>query len=779
MNFFTIDTVIRIMSRRFCSLFLLALAGAALAQQGDERGARMDPVVPERLIPPSPVLAVEDALKSFQIAPGFVIEPVAAEPWVEKPVCLDFDPAGRMWVCEMRGFMPDVDGKGESVPEGRIVILEDTDGDGKVDKRTVFLDKMLLPRAIAVFADGVLFMDEKQFCWIKRNGDKPDGKPVVIDSKLMSGGNVEHKPNGLLPNIDNFYYLSKSDRRVRRTEKEWVMEPTAFRGQWGIARDDQGRLYHNNNSTLLFGDLIAPNLLLGNEKVKMKFKDQVQLGSNLVWPVRVTPAVNRGYIAKKNGYDGNSLDPKTFKLISATSASGMAIYRGTNFPKNWYGMAFVTEPVSNLVKAIRIEEKNGEMTGEHPLREKEFLASTDERFRPVNLYTAPDGSLYLLDMYHGIIQHKTYMTTYLRKQTLERGLEAPAFGHGRIYRIRSTSGKLERVADIEKLQGVDLVRVLMHPNAWQRETAQRVLVERKDPETVPLVEKLTAAGPIVARMHALWTLEGMNALKPEHLLPALRDKDAKLQLTALWVGTTLQAADLEKLGPTLIALKPSNAEVIPYHVRLLGQVGTPAAYKRMAEILRSEGTDHFVREAAISGLRGREKAFLEAEEKNLRDSQLKEWLAQGGKSSPFGEPVAESLKGEALLSYQRGKALFHGEAACFGCHGTDGSGMANLGPPLDSSEWVTGKPETLARILLHGMSGPVTVAGETYSPESDMPGLEMNPAMTNQALADISTYIRNEWSNKAAPVSPAVIATQREQGKSRGGKPWTAAELQK
>ena len=155
---------------------LAALIGTLplAAQQGDRKGHdNMAPVVPESEIPPSPVLSVADALKSFQIAPGFVIEPVATEPLVDKPVCLDFDPAGRIWVCEMRGYMPDIDGKGEDIPEGRISVLEDSDGDGKADKKTVFLDKVLLPRAVTVFDDGILFLDEHRLMWAKRDGLKP------------------------------------------------------------------------------------------------------------------------------------------------------------------------------------------------------------------------------------------------------------------------------------------------------------------------------------------------------------------------------------------------------------------------------------------------------------------------------------------------------------------------------------------------------------------------------------------------------------------------------
>ena len=131
----------------------------------------------------------------------------------------------------------------------------------------------------------------------------------------------------------------------------------------------------------------------------------------------------------------------------------------------------------------------------------------------------------------------------------------------------------------------------------------------------------------------------------------------------------------------------------------------------------------------------------------------------------------------AQLTIERGKALFAGEAVCFSCHGPDGSGVQALGPPLDESEWVTGKPGVLIRIMLHGMTGPVTVAGKTYTPSADMPALGMNPLFTDQKLADIATYIRNEWSNKAPAVTAAEVAKEREATNDRSGRPWTAAEL--
>ena len=759
------------------SLFAALLTTLPLAaQQGDRDGHdNMAPVVPESEIPPSPVLSVEDALKTFEIAPGFVIEPVATEPLVEKPVCLDFDPAGRMWVCEMRGYMPDIDGKGESVPEGRISVLEDSDGDGMADKRTVFLDKVLLPRAVAVFEDGILFLDEHRLCWVKRDGLKPAGGVEVIDDKFNGGGNVEHKPNGLMPNLDNWLYLAKSDKRLRRVNGKWIIEPTAFRGQWGIARDDWGRLYHNHNSAFLFGESLAPNLLTANPAVKPKYNDTAQLGSNRTWPIRVTPAVNRAYMDKKNGYKEQTLDPKTHKLINTTASAGMTVYRGTNFPKGWYGTGFTAESVANLVKAIRIDEKDGKLGGSHPLGEKEFLASTDERFRPVNLYTAPDGSLYLVDMYHGIIQHKTYQTSYLREQHLARGLDKPGFGHGRIYRIRSKSGKLEPKVDIGALEGLELVKMLMHPNAWQRETAQRVLVGRKDPATIPLLAKLAAKGQPVARVHAFWTLEGMGELKAEHLIEPLKDKDPKVQSSALWACTRLPSAELATLESGLVALKPAAPESAPYLARVLGTIGTPRALEALAKLLEDDAKVRFIREAAISGLHGHEADF-----KPLADTKDKgfiAWLDQGAKDAAAKGPQGPSLKGEQLASWERGKLLFAGEAVCFSCHGPDGSGVQALGPPLDGSEWVTGNPDVLVKIMLHGMTGPVTVAGETYTTTADMPALGMNPMFTDQKLADIATYVRNVWSNKAPAVSSDQVKELRASTKDRSGRPWTADEL--
>jgi len=755
------------------------LPSLALAQQGDRREhSNTDPVVPPDLIPPAPVLDVNDALKTFETAPGFVVEAFAAEPLVDKPVALDYDPAGRLWICEMVGYMPDIDGNGEDIPQGRIVVVEDTTGDGQADKRTVFLDKVFLPRAIAVFPDGILFTDDNELLFVKRDGLTPVGEPEVAVKDFVEGGNVEHKSNGLMHGLDNWLYNAKSNKRVRRIDGRWVMETTVYRGQWGIAKDDYGRLYHNNNSTFLFGDYLAPNLLQGNPGVNLKSNDHSQLGPNSTWPIRVTPGVNRAYMAKVNGYNADTLDPKTHKLTSTTAAAGLTVYRGTNYPAEWYGRGLVTESAVNLLKAIDINEQSGRLTGSHPLGNSEWVASTDERFRPVNIYNSPDGAVHVLDMYHGIIQHKTFLTSYLRQQYLDRGLDGPGAGHGRIYRVRHQAGKLERPADLDTLSSDDLVKLLAHPNGWHRDMAQRVLIGRGDDAIVPLLEKLAAidAHPL-GQIHAIWTLEGLGGLTAATIARATAAKDPKVVCSALWASTHLPAAELAKLESVLVSMRPTDNEVKIYLARALGPLGTPAAFDRLAALLASDAKTPFVKAAAFSGLNGRELEFKAAAGDALKDKDFLAWLDEGSKKSQARRPTAGGLSGDALASFERGKALYIGAAACFGCHGAAGEGVTNLGPPLDGSEWVTGSPEVLVKVLLHGLSGPITVAGQKYEGPADMPGLAQNTSISDADLADISTYVRNEWSNSAPPVKPDMVGKLRIQTKDRAGRPYTEPDL--
>ena len=729
----------------------------------------MFPVVPEEVIPPAPVLTVEEALKTFTLADGFVIEAVAAEPLVEKPVALKFDGDGRMWVVEMKGYMPTLDGEGEEIPQGRIAVLEDTDNDGQVDKRTVFLDKILLPRAIALVKDGVLIGDEHHLYFCSRKGAERTSEPEVVDNKFAPSGNVEHKPNTLYPHLNNWLYCAKSDKRYRWTDGKLLKDNTQFRGQWGVSMDNFGRLYHNNNSTILRGDRLLPETIESIRKAKLRSETSIQIGSNRVHPARVTPGVNRAYIAISNGYGTNTLDPETHKLINTTASSGIDFYRGDQFPTSWNDVAFTCEAVVNLIKATRVTANGPKLTGKHVLPDSEFLASTDERFRPVNIYTAPDGSLYVVDYYHGLIQHKIFMTSYLRKQYESRDLQTPSFGLGRIYRIRHKDKPRGPQPKLLTASSDELVKTLSHPNGWWRDTAQRLLVERNDPAVTPALAEQIVKQPNLESVHHLWTLAGMNQLTASTLTSALLT--AKEDFIPHLLTAAPNLSEAERLAIAKICVQ-RDLEPSPYLAKLFLSLPSPEATKVLADYQKNVLSAPFAPEAAASSLLAQKITDFPKTNTKL-DYYLRKFSGNSKALTP-----EERLSGEHLASFKRGKALYSTKAACIGCHGANGDGMPNLGPPLDESEWVTGDPDRLISILLHGLQGPIKVNGINYKPLAAMPGLSMNPTIKDKDLADIMTYIRAEWSNVSSPVTEENVSLVREATRDREGRVYTAKELQ-
>ncbi|HEX8313222.1 MAG TPA: dehydrogenase, partial [Chthoniobacteraceae bacterium] len=267
------------MSRHLCSLALLVSAASCLAQTPaaqppkpllHEKDWTLSPVERKLIdsfnLPPSPPLTPEEQLRTFKLAPGFRAELVAADPMIGEPVTMAFDERGRIWVVEMRGYMQNLDGLNEDTPNGRVVILEDTNGDGRMDKETVFLDKLVMPRAIMLRKGGAVIAEPPALYWCPdaNRDDKADEK-IVIHPGYTGPGDPEHKPNGLLPALDNWIYNAKSSERFRFNQAgEFIKEATAFRGQWGITQDDWGRIYYNTNSDQLRGDLLPSEYLARN-----------------------------------------------------------------------------------------------------------------------------------------------------------------------------------------------------------------------------------------------------------------------------------------------------------------------------------------------------------------------------------------------------------------------------------------------------------------------------------------------------------------------------------
>jgi hypothetical protein len=200
----------------------------------------------------------------MQIENGFRVHIVATEPLLTSPVAISFDDKGRIWVVEMENYMPDSLGTGEDLPVGKIVILTDKNGDGRMDERKVFLDSLVLPRAICFIENGILVAESPKLWFYEIKNDKPVNK-TLVDAAYAEGGNVEHQPNGLIRALDNWIYSAKSTKRYRKLDNKWLIETTHFRGQWGISQDDQGRLFYNNNSENLQGDYFSPGFGATNQ----------------------------------------------------------------------------------------------------------------------------------------------------------------------------------------------------------------------------------------------------------------------------------------------------------------------------------------------------------------------------------------------------------------------------------------------------------------------------------------------------------------------------------
>jgi len=352
-------------------------------------------------------------LDEFRLRDGHQIRLIAQEPMIQSPVAMAQDIRGGLWVAEMRGYMRDLDGNDEDLKDGRIVRLEDTDDDGVMDSSSTIFDNLVNPRAISLVYGGILFTDSTSLIWAPIEGDQVGAK-ILVDSLYMLSGNLEHQPNGLYYNLDNWIYSAKSNIRYKRTpDGKWLKEPTSFRGQWGISSDHLGRLIYNHNAAPLMGDYTLPNAMLGNpylqieETVGNYYTDDMRL-----YPAQAT-SVNRGYNPKV-------LD-KDKKLIHYTSACSPLIYYGHGLSDEYEGSAFVCAPEANLISNYTIDHVSLSATKDST--KEEFLVSMDETFRPVSLITGFEDALYVIDMRKGVIQHSAYMSSYLREKIKEKKLD--------------------------------------------------------------------------------------------------------------------------------------------------------------------------------------------------------------------------------------------------------------------------------------------------------------------------------------------------------------------
>jgi len=696
--------------------------------------------------PPSIALSPEASIATMQLPSGYRLEPVLAEPDIAEPVMIAFDGNGRMYVAEMRTYMQDADGTGEMRPVSRVSRHEDTDGDGIYDKHTVFADNLLLPRILLTLDDRVIIGEtNSDDLYIYRDSDG-DG---VADEKTLwfaggkRGGNMEHQPNGLVWALDNGLYSTYHDYRLRFGPDGKAIKETipVNGGQWGLTQDDWGKVWFVNagNETgpvhfqqhIIYGQFTAPNELIGQYKV--------------VWPIARVPDTQGG--------PGQLRADDTLNHFTATN--GQAIFRGDRLPEELRGNLLFAEPVGRLIRRTLINVDDGvtRLVNAYEDQHSEFIRATDPLFRPVNMITAPDGTLYIVDMYRGIIQQAewTRKGTYLRKQIEAHELQKET-GRGRIYRLRHENFAPGPKPHMLDETPAEWVTHLSHPNGWWRDTAQKLLVLRRDLSVVPALEKLASldSPDPRPRLHALWTLDGLGALKDKLILRALKASDPQVRMAGLRLAELRVDGKSAANAPLSVAMKGALRDTDP-RVTIQAMLSVRRAGLRDAEkVIKAT--------AAASSSAGvyviNEQLWDEA---NAEDPQLIRLLGVNG-----------------LKSYRAGRTLFN--SVCFACHGSDGHGTPKPGaeggtiaPSLAGSPRVLGDERAAIAIVLHGLQGELD--GVDYG----APMVPMN-SYSDAELAGVLTYIRNSFGNRAPTVAPEAIAARRTADAGHSNY-WTLAEL--
>ena len=512
-------------------------------------------------------------------------------------------------------FLPDLSGRDSREPINRVVVLEDVDDDGRMDRRTVFADGLVMPRALKVLDRGVL-VGEPPNLWLMRDENrdlKADGKELVAEGFGNANANIEHNANALFWAMDNVMYSSEHTWDLRLRQGRFETIPALSRGQWQISQDDAGRVFRNVNDSPLYVDYTPSRYFLRNPNVvRTRGLFELLIGQTdaTIFPVRPTRGVNRGY------RDPGPLFRADGSATVIQGAGTPTIYRADRYPGELWGDAFITDSPTNLVHRFDIvNDDDGRVRATNGYARGEFLASSDERFRPVNLASAPDGTLYVVDMYRGVVQAGGLWSDYLTSYVKTNDLLMPV-GYGRIWRVvhgTGADGRGRRPA-LSTATPDALVAALSHPNGWWRDTAQRLLIERDSRAAVPALERLVqSAADWRTRLHALWTLDGLNAATVDLVQRALGDRHAEVRAAAVRVSERWLVESTDPLYGALARLATDASWTVRRQVA--ASIGAMPAERRpdmIVPILSRDGHDPIIADAAVSSLRGLEARVLAA-----------------------------------------------------------------------------------------------------------------------------------------------------------------------
>jgi len=693
----------------------------------------------------------EEELKTFILQPGYRLELVLGDPIIQEPTAIAFDGNGRMFVVEDRSYMLDLDMTGQLDPISRISLHVDTNNDGVYDKHTVFVDNLVFPRFVVPFGPNAILTKESnaQEVWkyTDTNGDGVADKKELFDTGYGRLANIEGQEAFLTWTMDNWLYSTYNAFRARWTPHGVIKEPTGNnRGEWGVTQDNDGKMWFESGAPGVPVSFQFP-IVYGNFTVP----DELEPDFRIPWGAPIRVADMQGGLNATRMPDGS--------LKSVTGSAGNDIYRGHRLPNDLVGEYLYGEPVGRIVRRIHPEKKEGLTYLHNAYPNNEFIKSLDPYFRPVDVTTAPDGTIYITDMYHGIIQVGNFAGpgTYLRARVQQYDLDK-VIHKGRIWRLVYDGVKADRsdalhrdriVPRMNNETPAQLVTHLGHPNGWWRDTAQQLLVLKQDKSVVPALLTIVKTSPnLLARFHAMWTLEGLNALKPALVRQLMEDSEPRMRIQTIRASETLyKAGDRSFAADYAKMASDPDVDVVIQALLTINRWKVPDAAATTKTILDGNpargvqlvGTT-MMTAAANAAASGRGRASLTTEQQALLD---------------------------------RGGQIYN--EVCVACHGPDALGTpkpelaTTMAPPLAGSPRVNGHRDYITKIVLRGLTGPVD--GKSYTDTM----VAMGP-QGDDWIAAVASFVRNNFGNTGGFITPEDVARVRADTAARNMF-WTIPEV--
>jgi mono/diheme cytochrome c family protein/glucose/arabinose dehydrogenase len=700
------------------------------------------------LSPKPPVLPLSptEEAKQFWLPPGYHLEPILSDPVIQEPAQIAFDGNGRMFVVELRGYEQTLDGIDLMPPLGRVSAHEDRDNDGVFEHHTVFVDKLVFPRFVVPFgANCILTMEtnaDEVWKYTDTNGDGAADKKELFTTNFGRAGNLEHQQASLFWGMDNWLYSTVNAYRIRLTPSGLLKEPTGPNGgQWGVTQDNYGKVWFQAGASgipayfqfpIHYGNFSAP--------------DQLEPNLNVTWGAPILIGDMQAGLPGTRLPDGS--------LILATAGAGNDVYRGDRLPADLVGDYLYGEAVARSLRRLKPVKTEGLTQLRNAYPRSEFIRSLDPLFRPVEVATAPDGTLYIVDMYRGVVEGAPWAKqgTYLRKKIEQYQLDK-IVGHGRIWRV--TYDGMERDRTQPRMLNetpAQLVSHLSHANGWWRDTAQQLLVLKQDNSVVPALQQMVrTSSNLFARFHALWTLEGLGALDATLIRTQIEDPSPAMRIQAIRASETLY--------------KAGDVSFAKEYRALTKDADTDVAIQAMLTLSLFKVADlNAVIQAAQAANPARGVQDI-----GRRILQPAPSLTFGGRGGRGGG----GLTADQTTTLQRGATIYN--ELCVSCHGPDGRGTpiegrsdAVMAPPLVTSTRLQGHRDYVIKTILHGLSGPLD--GRTYAQVMVPMGTN-----TDEWIAAVSSYVRSGFGGNWL-VTPADVARVRAETPNRKA-PWTPPEL--